>query len=368
MGDIMKITLFIDSLYRGGAERVVCELANYLVKNGHAVDILTIRKSEPSYIPPEGVNYIENIGVDEKIFSFGMLRKLEKLIALCHIFRNTKSDIYVVFLHRSIVLTGRLKRWLKVPVIFSERCDPASCGEITSDFVKAFPKANGLVFQTYVAKEYYEKRMTYLPESLIIPNAVADLFQPEDCKKEKYILSAGRFAEQKNFPLLIRAFSHISSDYPDINLVICGDGELRGDYEKLISELRLDNRVVLPGQVKDVKTWMNRAIMFVLSSDFEGIPNALMEAMACGLPCISTDCSGGGSRLLIKDGDNGCLVPVGDLDKLEQAIRKILDDQIFAARIASNAARIHDMYSPEIIYAEWEKFIVHIADKYTIRK
>lgn len=198
-----------------------------------------------------------------------------------------------------------------------------------------------------------------MPLSLIIPNAVSEYFinDNENAEKGNYILGVGRFTEQKNFPLLIKAFSKISDSYPDLKLIICGDGKLRQTYVDLISTLGLDGRVELPGQIKDIRSVMLKAKIFVLSSDYEGIPNALIEAMACGAPCISTDCLGGGARLLIKDGYNGLIVPPDDTDRLAQALSYIMENDDFSNHISENAKKISDDFSPENIYSQWENFI-----------
>ena len=100
---------------------------------------------------------------------------------------------------------------------------------------------------------------------------------------------------------------------------------------------------------------------FVLSSDFEGMPNALMEAMALGVPCISTDCKGGGARFLIKNGTNGLLTPIGDVEALQTAMEKILSDQFFADNLSHNAHKLCETHSPEKIYAEWENLIKKVV-------
>ena len=103
--------------------------------------------------------------------------------------------------------------------------------------------------------------------------------------------------------------------------------------------------------------------MFVLSSDYEGMPNALMEAMASGLPCVSTDCGGGGARFLIENGENGILVPQRDEDALAAAMEKILSDETLAAKLGENARKLQETLAPEKIYGEWESFIKQIVER-----
>ena len=160
---------------------------------------------------------------------------------------------------------------------------------------------------------------------------------------------------------LIKAFADVSKNFPDYKLVIYGDGSRKDEYIKLAESLGVAEKVSFPGYVTDIGGKIADASLFVLSSDYEGMPNALMEAMALGLPCISTDCPCGGPRFLIKDGVNGLLVPVGDREALGEAMRKILDSPFFALSCASNAQDICKTLAPDKIYGEWEKYITAVA-------
>jgi glycosyltransferase involved in cell wall biosynthesis len=177
-------------------------------------------------------------------------------------------------------------------------------------------------------------------------------------EREKVIIGAGRLNSQKNFPLLISSFAQIAKDFPGYKLRIYGKGALLESLQSLAKEKGVGDRVEFPGYVPNMPEVLEKASMFVLSSDFEGMPNALMEAMASGLPCISTDCGGGGARFLIEDGENGLLVPQKDEVAMAEAMRKILSDDAFANKIAENARKLQENLAPEKIYGEWEKFIL----------
>jgi Glycosyltransferase len=127
--------------------------------------------------------------------------------------------------------------------------------------------------------------------------------------------------------------------------------------EKLIKELNLEGRVFLPGFNKDINNTIQHASLFVLSSDFEGMPNALIESMAMGIPCVATDCDGGSARYLIDDGKNGFLVPKGDVDALSEKMLMLLSNESLAMTMGREAAKIRMMLSPEVIYNKWERFI-----------
>ena len=179
--------------------------------------------------------------------------------------------------------------------------------------------------------------------------------------RNKQIVSSGRLTEQKNHALLIKAFAGITAKYPAYKLVIYGDGPLRKDLELLASNLGIADKVSFPGYTTEIRKKIERSSLFVLSSDFEGMPNALMEAMALGVPCISTDCKGGGARFLIKNGTNGLLTPIGDVEALQTAMEKILSDQFFADNLSHNAHKLCETHSPEKIYAEWENLIKKVV-------
>ena len=172
------------------------------------------------------------------------------------------------------------------------------------------------------------------------------------------IVGAGRLTAQKNFPLLINAFHAISNKYPDYTLEIYGDGELKTQLCELVNDLGLNEKVKFLGFVSNIKEYLQSASLFVLSSNFEGMPNGLMDAMALGVPVISTDCPAGGSKNLIKDGENGFLVPVGDVEHLSKSIDLILSDNDLCCKIGPEARKDADRLRADKIYGMWEEFIL----------
>jgi glycosyltransferase involved in cell wall biosynthesis len=179
-----------------------------------------------------------------------------------------------------------------------------------------YKKADGFVFQTEDAAKYFEGIIKC--DSKIIPNPINPKFikEPYKGEREKNIVTVGRLESQKNQKMLIEAFGKIESKYPEYSLLIYGDGSKKEELQDLIKEKGLENKVILKGKIDDVENVIDKAKMFVLSSDYEGMPNALMEAMALGLPCISTDCPCGGPRYLMENGKSGLLVPVGNSDAM----------------------------------------------------
>ena len=171
------------------------------------------------------------------------------------------------------------------------------------------------------------------------------------------IVAAGRLDENKNHAMLIHAFSRIAGEYPNMQLVIYGEGELREQLTKLIKEKELEERISLPGSIDNVADEIGRAKIFALTSNTEGMPNTVIEAMVLGTPVISTDCPCGGPAMLINDGENGLLVPVGDAYALADAMRKLLADEGLAQKISENALKLADELDPEKVDREWMEYL-----------
>ncbi len=353
----MKITLFISSLTGGGAERVLCNLSNYLIDKGNQVTVITNVEAEGFY------------GLDSRVSRYILLKQNERKNSLFNFFhcmkklkkyvKENSNDTYVVFLPLTTLMLLTLRKNIKGRIVVSERGDPTRNKKILKFLLKKWIcRADGAVFQTDTAKKWYEPYLK-TTESVVIPNAINQAFirQKFNGEREKIIVGVGRFSAQKNFPLLIRAFSKIANEYPNYKLVLYGKGALLESYKQLAEELKIIDRIEFPGYVPDMVERLEKTSMFVLSSDYEGMPNALMEAMALGLPVVSTDCGGGGAKFLIENEKNGLIVPQRDEEAMVNAMKKILSDQEFADSLGENARKLQEILSPEKIYGEWEKFI-----------
>lgn len=359
----MNITIFIGGLSGGGAERVVCNLSNYL-SDKHSITILTMANDKPAYNLKNNVKRISLINEGES--NNYLLKNIRRLIRFRKYIKKANEDVYIAMLPATINLMLLNKKIIDAPIIISERCDPQTRYESSKlrkwIMNKLYPNADGFVFQTEDAKKYYAEIIG--DKGVVIPNAINSEFirEPYNGIRKKEIVSVGRFTEQKNFQMLIESFSKLSEKYLDFNLVIYGDGPLRKDLEKYIVELGLTNRIFFPGYVNDIESRLIDTSLFVLPSNYEGMPNALIEAMALGLPCISTDCPVGGPKYLIEDGVNGFLVPIGDTTLLTEKIDRILSDTKLANRIGFNSRNIVKMLSPDKIYELWNSFIVNTVN------
>lgn len=357
----MKITLFIGSLHGGGAERCACNLSNYLVQSGHKVEILTVSETDSSYELDNKVKVRTLLGRDER--KNKLWSNIVRIIRFCAYLLKTNNDVYIVMLPKTTIMLMLFKWMTRAKVIASERSDPHSYSRALAFFLKICSrKVNGFVFQTENARAWYGKAIKKSKTS-IIPNAVNPLFiRPRYTgEKRKVIAGVGRLNEKKNFSLLISAFAKLANKYSDYDLIIFGEGNKRKSLEALVSELELNDRVFFPGNVPDIVHEIEKCYMFVLSSNIEGMPNALIEAMALGLPCISTDCPSGGPRFLIQDGINGFLVPVGDMEKMVNAMDILLNNDDLARKMGESASEVKYILSPNVIYAKWMNFIKSVV-------
>lgn len=357
----MKITFFIGGLSGGGAERVTCNLASYLARKGHDIVILTMSDDTATYALDDHVLRVPLLKYSErKGLLYNSFLRIKRLIT--HL-RKDKVDAYVVMLPVTTILLLRLSWITKSKIIAAERVDPSNYPSGKQKQLKSLaPKADGWVFQTEEERAWYGET-TCNAKVRIISNAINPDFirEPYRGERKKTIVTAGRLTEQKNHKLLIQAFAKISPHFPNYQLVILGDGPLKDQLMSAIEELGVKERVLLPGYTTNIGDKIKDASLFALSSDFEGMPNALMEAMALGLPCISTDCDGGGARFLIENEKNGLLVPKGDVDALADAMKRMLSDREFTEQCGQEAHKICERLAPEKIYGEWEQFIKEVV-------
>ena len=256
---------------------------------------------------------------------------------------------------------------LGIPVVVSVRSNPSreyANRLLRMAMLSTFRHAAGVVLQTDGAMQYFPKVVQ--KKSVILPNSIHPDFirEPFQGVRNKTVVSVGRLDDNKNQALLIKAFAKISQQQqPSYTLHLYGDGPCRGKLEKLAEDLNVQDKVFLEGIVDKVADRIMQAGIFVLSSDQEGMPNALIEAMSLGIPCIATDCPCGGPKDLIRDArsdsayGNGLLTPVGNVDKMAESLLYLMTDQGRAAQIGMRAARVQKQYSPEAINARWKEYL-----------
>ena len=353
----MKIGIIISAFTNGGAQRVAVTLSRWLNENGHEGCVIALSESEKNQYDADDVRLVrlEALYRGQKITQ--RLRSYD---------RDHQTDAYIVMGVPMCIYVMPALRGSKAKIIVSERNDPRNFqGKTIVKIVSRYlmSKADGFVFQTNDASEYYKK---YRGRSIIIPNPVADVpvvyERVPNAQREKIIVTAGRLVPQKNQEMLIRAFGKIADRFPAYQLIIYGEGGLKEKLQQLAEELSIGDRVVFPGAVNDLHERIKNAELFVLSSDFEGMPNALMEAMAMGITCISTDCPCGGPKDLIENGVNGYLIPVNDVDQCADAMATALHDKTQADKIGHNALGIREKYSKDVICNDWMNMVMSVVN------
>ena len=223
-----------------------------------------------------------------------------------------------------------------------------------------YKRADGFVFQTREQKNFFDVGIQ--KKSIIIQNPLkSEFLRSEKYEKQNIIINVGRLVKQKNQELLIKSFKKISDKYSKYTLKIFGDGPLKNKLQSLIEELELENKVFLCGISDNIKEELIKSKIFVLSSDYEGMPNALLEAMASGLACISTDCPCGGPKELIRNGENGILIDVNNQNELENNLEKLIENEELMKKIGESASKITEELNPKIINRKWEDYIKGIV-------
>lgn len=342
---------------RGGAERQIVMLASALAQRGHQVHLIVLAENKADYAICEQVQVWDLSCLEEGPGH----RIVKRYQGLRQVLAKIQPDISIHYWLQSAYLAALMPKSVCGKLIYSERGDPGDreyAGLLGLVRKLAFRRCAGFVFQSEGARDYFGTNVAR--RSAVIHNPVA---VPQDaylapCKtRQKRIVTAGRLQAQKNHALLIDAIAAIAGDFPDYTLEIYGDGTLKDGLQQQVRELGLTDRVHLMGSCPDIFDKLYPASLFVLSSDYEGMPNALMEAMALGLPCISTDCPPGGPRTLIQNGHNGLLVPVGDEKALAGAMADILKDPQKAEAMGAAARQLRQTHNPKRIFDRWEAYL-----------
>ncbi len=351
----MKIGLVIGGLNStGGAERVMSVLANELVRKGHETWLMVPATPKSCYPIDEAVHFY-GTGIGGKL---PVIRFFKKLLLLRKKIKQERPDAIISFMTPMNCILLLTVMGLGIPVYVSERVDPAVFKGTFTGFLRrmTYPLAKGIICQTEEAKAFFKGKL--LKKCCVIPNPLTKTLQQKtEYTASKRICAVGRLTSQKNYPLMIRAFSDFVKEYPDYTLEIYGKGEAEPQLQSLIGELSLEGRVLLKGTVSDIDTHIVPCDFFVMSSDFEGLSNALMEAMSCGLPCAATDCRGGGASFLIDNETNGLLLPIGDEQALATAMKRLAADESLRRRLGEEATEIRRRLSVESVVDRWVEAI-----------
>ncbi|OWV14368.1 glycosyltransferase [Fibrobacter sp. UWB5] len=360
----MKRVLFIlPTLTNGGAEKVASIIANALCTK-FAVDFLLLENdNKECYFLNENIA-IKNLGV--RISHRG-----NKFLTVCAFFRSflkqyigvksalkiLKPDVVVSFLPKADLFAYLFKNKIGYKWISSERNDPTVRNAVERNVLEIiYRRCDTFVCQSSVVARYYEKRR--VKNCIVIPNPICNLEENkiENVPYDDYMVAVGRFNEQKNYSLLVNAYSDALKEMSfKTKLVIVGDGPLWDNIKALITEKNLLEKVILLGRKNNVNDYLKKAKFFVLTSNYEGMPNVLIEAMSAGLPVVSTDFFTGVARELISD-ENGVVVPVGDRLELKKALLKMVGKKEEELKMMGTLGRKHLKHmDKESVCGLWEK-------------
>ncbi|MEG1847560.1 MAG: glycosyltransferase [Lachnospiraceae bacterium] len=357
------IAFYISSLRKGGAERVFANLAEYFYSKGYQVTVVTQYISDNEYSINPGIQRTISDIEETECSRFRIINFYRRFIKLRRIWMQIRPNLVFSCIGKNNFMAIATTLFSKIKVVVSIVGEPTAEYDTKGMRLTAkllFRQADGIVFQTQDAKAFFPKYLQ--KKAIILPNSLNPLFIQERYTgvRDKQIVTVGRLDGNKNQKMLIEAFAGIEKKYPDYSVVCYGGGESRDKLTALIERLGLRNRVQLPGVTTDIVSAIRKSTLFVLTSDTEGMPNALIEAMALGLPVISTDCPCGGPRELITHGKNGMLIPVRGTETLTRTLDTLLSDAQLREQLGKNAAQIQERLHPDKINKQWESYFEKI--------
>lgn len=365
----MQISLVISALTCGGAERVLTTMAGHFADQGHSVRLITLAGAHPPFYP---------LHPDVHVLSLNVLRHsanllqtvantLHRVQALRRAFREDEPNVVISFMDTTNVLCLWATRGLGVPVLVTEHIDPAlhKIGRLRNLLRRfSYPLAKNVIVLTPNVISYFPADIR--KKCLAVPNpiVVEPEGEPSLTPDRPAIMAMGRLAHQKGFDFLLQAFALVAPRFPEWTLYIAGEGDMREELEASISALGLAQRIRLPGNLSDPHPFLALGEIFVLPSRYEGFPMALCEAMALGLPAVATRYSVGIENI-IRDGDNGLLVPVGDIQALAAAIERLMADAALRGRLAHRAKASMERYSVEQVMRSWDALLLRATQPET---
>lgn len=358
------VALYISSLRKGGAERVMANLAEHLSGQGYRVVLVTTHKAEEEYPIKGKVCRLISEPEEEELKRGRIGNFLTRFQKLRNIWKRENPDVILSFIGKNNMMAILTSTGLKIPVAVSVRGEPRE--EYYNPGLRLLAKslfgmASGIILQTKQSFFFFPRFIR--KKAVILKNPVnPDFFRERfEGERDKTIVAVGRIDKNKNHKLLIGAFARIANEFPDYHLIIYGEGEKREELRRLTKDLNLEDRIHLPGNVDQVAAKIYKTRVFVLSSDTEGMPNTLVEAMILGLTVISTDCPCGGPAELIRHKVNGLLTPVGDEKALTENLRFVLENLHEADEMGKRAAITGEIYRPERVCQEWENYLISLG-------
>ena len=346
-----RIAIVAHGLSDGGAERVAALLANKLYERGNKVLFIAAYSSERVYKLSEGIDYVYIEKGSNKYTRF-----LSRTVAIDRAIEEYQSDVVISFIFKEILKTS-VKG--KVPIVYSLRIDPANATAKLGNRILCnytYSRAKAIVFQTPDARDFFKEKIRQ--KGVVIGNPLTPNLPLWDADNhDKRIITACRLTEQKNLPMLIKGFAEFSKYYPDYSLWIYGKGPLKDELQKLAKICQVEDKVYLPGYANNIHEIMAHSAVFALTSDFEGLSNSMLEALAIGVPTVCTDCPPGGAALYIRDHVNGLLIPVGDEMELVKAFLECASKPELMKSFSKAAREIRYSLDEDAVVTQWSKLL-----------
>lgn len=338
-----KICFICPSLYHGGLQNAITVLANEMASRGHVVSIICLYKTPVFYSLDESINIILPTYSRSKYPTF--IYYFKSILFLRYNLKIIKPDVAVSYGDYINPISILSTVGLKTPIYISDRSSPGKNFPFMVSQMRKFiyPLAKGIIAQTETAKQQKIKMLGKYENIQVIPNPIRPLIVYNNIPKEKIILGVGRHYEVKGFDRLIKAFAKLSQ--PDWKLLIAGsEGPHTNELNALVKNLNLIGKVEFLGPIKEIDKLFQKSKIFVLPSRSEGFPNALIEAMANGLACVSFDINAGPSDVIINK-ENGFLIKDGDIDELANKIDFLITHEEERLQMGQNAKKLKDQLS-----------------------
>ena len=359
----MKILFMSGNLCDGGAQRVISVVTSALAEKGHDVSLLLFSRNEKEYPINDKVKISS---MCDSYADYCKTSSMERVRFVRKYLKELKPQAAVGFIEGgyALYLSSSGMRFAKVA---SARVDPKRLMQAKG--LRAminrmwFRSASAVVMQTKAQVDHVPQGIA--KRSIVIANPVSDralAIKKQDYDTCRRFVMAGRLATQKNYPMVFEAVQRVKQTYPDVHVDIFGQGEEESQLKAMLHEMALEENVTLRGWTEDTVGEYAAHDAYILSSDFEGLPNALMEAMAVGLPCISTDCDTGPADL-ITDGENGYLIPVNDAAALADRMIKLMDMSAEERKHMGESARhnLSENFNSERITEQWEQLLTRLV-------
>lgn len=352
----------------GGAEKVLSELASNLTQRGHSVTVICLsREGKSTFYPLSPAVKIRYIDGWDNYIPLGKIRPVyifHRITLLYRLLKDIKPDVSVSFLTDITIYAAWASKFARVPHVSCERSSPWDKPESRSKRQRrdrAFAASWGCVFQTEAAQSYFGE--TIRRRWVVIPNPISLTCQTDGgpVVRRKNIVSVGRLVPQKNHILLLRGFYEFHNKHPQYTLELYGrDGGCLSELNCYIQEKQLQDAVTIHDPVRDIHERIRDASMFVLTSEYEGFPNALAEAVSLGIPSISTDCRSKGPAYILGNGSRGILIPHNDINALVKAMEKLAFDDAEAEKLVAEGRKLRGLLHVERYIDCWEKYLFEL--------